>query len=150
MPDTATFKSVGLFQSTMNEETVRNVLTQHVDSPVEVGSYRGIDGIWAKVELDPRIDNSMRPTSLTITGSVVEEMKVRFVATTADEAAVIETLSAIEETTPAEGEVSAENHELSEGDELWPHIFYENLALSEAAKCLERIEAADLPTYGEP
>jgi hypothetical protein len=137
----------------MNEETVRRVLTDHVDSPVEAGSYRGIGGIWAKVDLDPRIDNSMRPTSLSLTGSVVDEMKVRFVATTAPEAAAIETLSAIEELTPADGEVSAENHELSDGEELWPHIYYEDLALSEAATCLEIIEDEDLPVYertGEP
>ena len=132
----------------MNEETVRRVLTDHVDSPVEVGSYRGIDGVWAKIDLDPRIDNSMRPTSLSLTDAVVDEMKVRFVATTAPEAAVMETLTAIEAKTPADGEVSAENHELSEGSELWPHIYYEDLALSEAAKCLEIIEEEDLPVYG--
>ena len=133
----------------MNEETVRRVLTDHVDSPVEVGSYRGIDGVWAKIELDPRIDNSMRPTSLSLTDAVVDEMKVRFVATTAPEVAVIETLAAIEAKTPADGDVSAENHELSEGSELWPHIYYENLALTEAAECLEIIENEDLPVYEE-
>lgn len=132
----------------MNEETVRRVLTDHVDSPVEVGSYRGIGGMWAKIHLDPRIDNSMRPTSLSLTDAVVDEMKVRFVATTAPETAVVETLGAIEAKTPAAGAVSAENHDLSEGSELWPHIYYENLALSEAAACLERIESEDLPVYG--
>jgi hypothetical protein len=74
-------------------------------------------------------------------------MKVRFVATRAPEAAVMETLGAIEAKTPADGEVSAENHELSEGSELWPHIYYENLALTEAAACLEIIENEDLPVY---
>ena len=131
----------------MSEETVRTVLTQHLDSPVEVGTYRGIDGVWAKVELDPRIDNSMRPTSLSCTGTVVDEMKVRFVATTVDRERVIDTLETLEALTPSAGEVSAENHELSEADELWPHILYENLALSEAAKCLEILEDEPLPTY---
>jgi hypothetical protein len=131
----------------MNEETVRQVLTEHVDSPVEVGTYRGVDGLWAKVELDPRIDNSMRPTSLSCTGSVVDEMKVRFVATTAPASAVVETLGAMEAKTPADGEVSAENHDLADGEELWPHIYYVDLALSEAAACLEIIENEDLPVY---
>jgi len=131
----------------MNEETVRQVLSKHVDSPVEAGTYRGVGGTWAKVKLDPRIDNSMRPTSLSCTGSVVDEMKVRFVATTAPKAAVLKTLGEMEATTPADGEVSAENHDLSEGEELWPHIYYEDLALSEAAKCLEIIENEDLPVY---
>jgi hypothetical protein len=114
---------------------------------VEVGTYRGVDGVWAKVELDPRIDNSMRPTSLSCSGSVVEEMKVRFVATTAPKSAVVETLGAMEAKTPADGEVSAENHDLADGEELWPHIYYEDLALSEAAACLEIIENEDLPVY---
>jgi hypothetical protein len=57
-----------------NEETVWQVLTERVDSPVEVGTYRGVDGVWATVELDPRIDNSMRPTSLSCTGSAVDEI----------------------------------------------------------------------------
>jgi len=131
----------------MDEETVRRVLTDHVNSPVEVGTYRGVDGLWAKVELDPRIDNSMRPTSLSCSGSVVDEMKVRFVATTAPKAAVLATLRDIEAKTHVEGAVSAENHELSEGEELWPHIYYEGLALSEAAKALSVIEGEDLPTY---
>jgi len=131
----------------MDEETVRRVLTDHVNSPVEVGTYRGVDGVWAKVELDPRIDNSMRPTSISCSGSVVDEMKVRFVATTAPKSAVIETLRAMEAETNADGEVSAENHDLAEGQELWPHIYYEDLALSEAAKVLSVIEGEDLPTY---
>ncbi|MEF8979267.1 MAG: hypothetical protein V5A39_10410 [Haloarculaceae archaeon] len=131
----------------MTEETVRKVLTQALDSPVEVGSYRGIDGVWAKVNLDPRIENSTRPTSLSCSGTTVDEMKVRFVATTASEEAVLEMLRDLEAVTPASGEVSAENHRLSEGDELWPHILYEELALSEAVKCLRAIETEPLPTY---
>lgn len=131
----------------MTEETVRTVLRQALDSPVEAGSYRGIDGVWAKVELDPRIENSTRPTSLSCSGTTVDEMKVRFVATTADEEAVIETLRDLEAVTPASGEVSAENHTLSAGEELWPHILYEGLALSEAVKCLRAIEKEPLPTY---
>jgi hypothetical protein len=133
----------------MNEETVRRVLAEHIDSPVEVGSYRGIDGMWVKVRLDPRIENTMRPTSLSLSGATVDEMKVRFVATTAEKDAVMAALAEIEALTPADGEVSAENHELSEADELWPHIYYENLALSEAADCLEIIEDEPLPTYRE-
>jgi hypothetical protein len=133
----------------MDEETVQQVLADRIDSPIEVGSYRGIDGVWVKVRLDPRIDNTMRPTSLSLSGATVNEMKVRFVATTADCEAVLDALADIEAETPADGEVSAENHELSEGEELWPHIYYENLALSEAAECLARIESADLPTYRE-
>jgi hypothetical protein len=133
----------------MNEETVRRVLAEHIESPIEVGSYRGIDGLWVKIRLDPRIENTMRPTSLSLSGSMVDEMKVRFVATTADEDVVMDALAEIEALTPSDGEVSAENHELSEDDELWPHIYYENLALSEAADCLEIIEDEPLPTYRE-
>lgn len=133
----------------MSAETVRKILTRTLDSPVEVGTYRGVEGIWAKVELDPRIDNSMRPTSLACTGTAVDEMKVRFVATTADSAAVVETLAELEALTPADGEVSADNHELSATDELWPHIFYEDLALSEAVACLEVLEDEPLPSYGD-
>jgi hypothetical protein len=133
----------------MNEETVRAVLAEHVDSPIEVGSYRGIDGVWVKIRLDPRIENTMRPTSLSLSGPMVDEMKVRFVATTAEKATVMDALASIEELTPADGEVSAENHELSEADELWPHIYYENLPLSEAANCLGIIEDEPLPTYEE-
>jgi hypothetical protein len=131
----------------MTEETVRNVLTQALDSPVEVGTYRGIDGVWAKIELDPRIENSTRPTSLSCSGTTVDEMKIRFVASTADERAVLGELRELEAVTPAEGEVSAENHTLSEGDELWPHILYEGLALSEAVRCLRAIENEPLPRY---
>ena len=131
----------------MNADTVRKVLTQALDSPVEVGEYRGIDGVWATIGLDPRIENSTRPTSLSCSGSTVDEMKVRFVATTADEEAVVETLRNLEALTPAEGDVSAENHTLSADDELWPHILYEQLALSEAAKVLQAIEDEPLPTY---
>jgi hypothetical protein len=134
----------------MDEQTVRRVLADHVESPVEVGSYRGIDGLWVKIDLDPRIENTMRPTSLSLSGATVEEMKVRFVATTAAQETVVDALTDIEALTPAEGEVSAENHELSAADELWPHIFYENLALSEAADCLETIEDEPLPTYRPP
>ena len=133
----------------MNEETVRRVLAEHIESPIEVGSYRGIDGLWVKIRLDPRIENTMRPTSLSLSGSMVDEMKVRFVATTADRDVVMDALAEIEALTPSDGEVSAENHELSEDDELWPHIYYENLALSEAADCLEIIEDEPLPTYRE-
>ncbi|MEF8785069.1 MAG: hypothetical protein V5A45_03985 [Haloarculaceae archaeon] len=133
----------------MNEETVRTVLAEHVDSPIEVGSYRGIDGVWVKIRLDPRIENTMRPTSLSLSGPMVDEMKVRFVATTAGKDTVMDALASIEELTPADGEVSAENHELSEVDELWPHIYYEKLPLSEAAKCLGIIEDEPLPTYEE-
>ena len=133
----------------MNEETVRRVLSEHVDSPMEVGSYRGIEGIWVKIDLDPRIENTMRPTSLSLSGATVEEMKVRFVATTADPERVLADLADIEALTPADGEVSAENHDLSAADEFWPHIFYENLALSEAGDCLEIIEDEPLPSYGE-
>jgi len=128
-------------------DTVRKVLNHYLESSVEVGTYRGVDGVWAKVELDPRIDNSMRPTSLACDGTVVEEMKVRFVATTADRETVLATLAELEALTQADGEVSAENHELSAADELWPHILYEHLALSEAANCLAVIEAEPLPTY---
>jgi hypothetical protein len=131
----------------MNEETVRQVLAEHVDSPVDVGSYRGIDGVWVKVRLDPRIENTMRPTSLSLSGATVDEMKVRFVATTAEKQLVIDALTEIESLTPSDGEVSAENHDLSEANELWPHIYYENLALSEAADCLGIIEDEPLPTY---
>ncbi|MEF8854451.1 MAG: hypothetical protein V5A24_03005, partial [Haloarculaceae archaeon] len=129
----------------MSADTVRKALESQLESSVEVGTYRGVEGVWAKVELDPRIDNSMRPTSLACEGTVVEEMKVRFVATTAPRATVVETLSELESLTPAAGEVSAENHDLAEGEELWPHIRYEHLALSEAAKCLATIEAEPLP-----
>jgi hypothetical protein len=131
----------------MSAETVRNVLVDRLDSPVEVGTYRGVEGIWAKIELDPRIENDMRPTSLACTGTTVDEMKVRFVATTADRERVVDALADLEGRTPAEGEVSAENHDLSDDDELWPHILYTNLALSEAARCLRIIEAEPLPTY---
>ncbi len=131
----------------MGEDIVRRVLERELESPVEVGTYRGVEGVWAKVELDPRIDNSMRPTSLACDGTTVEEMKVRFVATTADHDAVVATLSALADTAPAAGAVSAENHELAEGDELWPHIQYEHLALSEAATVLAAIEAEQLPNY---
>jgi hypothetical protein len=61
----------------------------------------------------------------------------------------MDALTSIEVLTPADGEVSAENHELSEVDELWPHIYYEKLPLSEAAKCLGIIEDEPLPTYEE-
>jgi len=132
----------------MSEETVREVLTDRLDSPVEVGSYRGIGGLWAKVELDPRIENSMRPTSLSLDGTLVEEMKVRFVATTAAGETVREHLHDLEASTPAEGLVAADDHDLADGDELWPHIYYEGLALSEAARCLEILEAEPLPSYG--
>ena len=131
----------------MAEETVRSVLEHHLDSPVEVGTYRGVAGVWAKIDLDPRIDNSMRPTSLALDGTTVEEMKVRFVATTADEATVRAKLSALEALTPAAGEVSAENHDLAADDEVWPHIFYETLALSEAASVLATLEAEQLPAF---
>jgi hypothetical protein len=131
----------------MSAETVRKALTGKFDSPVEVGTYRGVDGVWAKVELDPRIDNSMRPTSLACDGTTVEEMKVRFVATTAARATVLATLEDLAALTPAAGEVSAENHDLSAADELWPHIRYEGLALSEAATCLAILEAEPLPAY---
>jgi hypothetical protein len=131
----------------MSAETVRKVLENRLESPVEVGTYRGVEGVWAKVELDPRIDNSMRPTSLACDGTTVEEMKVRFVATEADEDVVLEALEALAAKTPAAGEVSAENHDLSEGEELWPHILYEHLALSEAAKVLATLEAEPLPSY---
>jgi hypothetical protein len=131
----------------MSEETVRTVLTQTLDSPVEVGTYRGIDGVWVKVELDPRIENSTRPTSLSCSGTTVDEMKVRFVASTADRETIVETLRDLAAVTPADGEVSAENHRLSESEELWPHILYEGLALSEAVTCLRAIEREPLPTY---
>ena len=131
----------------MSADTVRDVLEGRLDSPVEVGTYRGVDGIWAKVELDPRIDNDMRPTSLSCSGTTVDEMKVRFVATTGDKETVFAALAHLEARTPAPGEVSAENHDLSADDELWPHIFYENLALSEAGRCLEVLEAEPLPNY---
>jgi len=133
----------------MHESTVQTVLAEHIDSPIEVGSYRGIDGVWVKIRLDPRIDNSMRPTSLALSGSVVDEMKIRFVATTADKAAVVAELAEIEALTPAEGTVSAENHDLSAVDELWPHIYYEDVALSAAADCLGIIEDEPLPTYSD-
>ena len=131
----------------MSEAIVRKVLTRELDSPVEVGTYRGADGVWAKVELDPRIDDSMRPTSLALDGTTVEEMKVRFVATAAAEETVLAALAELEALAPAEGEVSAENHELSAADEVWPHIYYEGLALSEAAKILATLEAEPLPAY---
>ncbi|MFT4923864.1 MAG: hypothetical protein ACI8XM_003096 [Haloarculaceae archaeon] len=131
----------------MSAETVREVLAQHVDSPIEVGTYRGVEGVWAKIDLDARIDNSMRPTSLTCTGTVVDEMKVRFVATTAEKDCVLEKLAEIEAPTPADGEVSAEDHDLSGDDELWPHIYYEELSLTQAAKVLSIIEDQPLPVY---
>jgi hypothetical protein len=131
----------------MSEETIRNVLRQALDSPVEVGSYRGIDGVWAKIELDPRIENSTRPTSLSCTGTTVDEMKIRFVAATTDEETILGTLRDLEAITPADGEVSAENHTLSAGEELWPHILYEGLELPEAVQCLRAIEREPLPTY---
>ena len=134
----------------MNEETVRRVLEEHIDSPIEVGRYRGIDGLWVKIRLDPRIENTMRPTSLSLSGATVDEMKVRFVAATADRESVMEALADIEALTPADGEISAENHELSAADEFWPHIYYETLSLSEAADCLEIIEDEPLPTYRRP
>lgn len=131
----------------MSEETVRAVLHSRLDSPTEVGSYRGVEGTWAKVELDPRIENDMRPTSLSCTGTTVDEMKVRFVATTGDPETATAALSRLEARTPARGAVSAENHDLSAADEYWPHIFYESLALSEAVECLEVLESEPLPTY---
>ncbi len=131
----------------MTEETVRQVLTDALDSPVEVGEYRGVDGIWAQVELDPRTDYDRRPTSLACRGTTVREMKVRFVATTADREAVLEALGVLEAVTPTDGKLSAENHALSEGEEVWPHILYETLALSEAASCLQAIERASLPQF---
>jgi hypothetical protein len=131
----------------MSEETVRSVLTDRLDSPVEVGTYRGVDGVWANVRLDPRIDSSMRPTSLSLTGTVVDEMKVRFVATDAAKERVLATLSELEALTDADGEVTAERHDLADDDERWPHIFYENLALSEVVSVLETLEDEPLPTY---
>jgi hypothetical protein len=129
----------------MSEETIRTVLTDALDSPVEVGAYRGVAGVWAQVELDPRTDYDQRPTSLACCGTTVRELKVRFVATTADREAVLAALRDVESVTPANGEVSAENHALSEGEELWPHILYETLALSEATSVLRAIEHEPLP-----
>jgi len=131
----------------MSEETVRKVLTDALDSPVEVGEYRGVEGVWAQVEVDPRADYDQRPTSLACRGTTVRELKVRFAATTADEETVLAALHDIETATPADGEVSAENHELSAGEELWPHILYETLALSEAAAVLRAIEREPLPQF---
>jgi hypothetical protein len=130
----------------MTAETVREVLNEALDCRVEVGTYRGVEGIWARIELDPRADYDQRPTSLACNATTVEEMKVRFVATTADEDAVVAALRDLEAATPATGEVSAKNHELSEDEQLWPHILYENLALSEAAAVLSAIESEPLPT----
>ena len=132
----------------MSVDAVRDALERRLESAVEVGTYRGVDGIWAKVELDPRITNSMRPTSLACDGTRVEEMKVRFRATTADRDIVIATLGDLEALTPADGAVSAENHELSAADEWWPHIFYEDLPLATAVQCLVVLEGEPLPTYG--
>ena len=131
----------------MSEETVRTVLTDAVESPVEVGTYRGVDGVWVKADLDPRVDNSMRTTSLALTGTTVDELKVRFVATTAPRETVLEALADIEAATQPDGTVSAENHDLATGEEVWPHILYENLALSEAVSCLRAIEEKPLPTF---
>lgn len=138
---------MGLIDPAVSVETVRKTLQDRLESPVEVGSYRGVEGTWAKVELDPRIDNDMRPTSLSLTGTTVDEMKVRFVATTGDRETAVAALSRLESRTPATGVVSAENHDLSESDEFWPHIFYENLTLSEAVRCLEVLEGEALPGY---
>ncbi len=131
----------------MSEETVRSALTDALDSPVEVGEYRGVEGVWAQVEIDPRADYEQRPTSLACRGTTVRELKVRFVATTADEETVLAALRDLEAATPADGEVSAENHTLSADDELWPHILYTNLALSEAASVLGTIESEPLPRF---
>jgi len=131
----------------MSEETVRSVLTDALDSPVEVGEYRGVEGVWAQVEIDPRADYEQRPTSLACRGTTVRELKVRFVATTAAEEAVLAALRDLEAVTPADGEVSAENHTLSADDELWPHILYRDLALSEAASVLGTIEREPLPRF---
>ena len=131
----------------MSVDIVRETLQERLESPVEVGSYRGVEGTWAKVHLDPRIDNDMRPTSLSLTGTTVDEMKVRFVATTGDRETAVAALSRLESRTPATGEVSAENHDLSESEEFWPHIFYEDLTLSEAVRCLEVLETETLPAY---
>ncbi len=131
----------------MSEETIRQVLTDTLDSPVEVGEYRGVEGVWAQVEVDPRADYEERPTSLACRGTTVRELKVRFVATTADEGTVLSALRDVESATPAVGEVSAENHALSAGEELWPHILYTDLALSEAASVLRAIEREPLPRF---
>ena len=129
----------------MSEETIRQALTEALDSPVEVGEYRGVEGVWAQVEIDPRTDYENRPTSLACRGTTVRELKVRFVATTADREGVLAALENIESGTPVDGEVSAENYELSAGEELWPHILYETLALSEATSVLRAIEHEPLP-----
>jgi hypothetical protein len=131
----------------MGEKTVRQVLGDALDSPVEVGEYRGVEGVWAQVEVDPRADYEHRPTSLACHGTTVRELKVRFVATTADEGAVLAALQEVEAVTPADGEVSAENHTLSTDDELWPHILYTDLALSTAASVLQAIEREPLPRF---
>ncbi|PSQ32550.1 hypothetical protein BRD09_03235 [Halobacteriales archaeon SW_10_68_16] len=131
----------------MSEERIRQVLTDRLDSPVEVGEYRGVEGVWAQVEIDPRANYEERPTSLACRGTSVRELKVRFVAATAEEATVLSALRDIEAVTPADGGVSAENHALSEGEELWPHILYEDLPLSEAASVLRAIEREPLPRF---
>jgi len=131
----------------MSEQRVRSVLTDTLDSPVEVGEYRGVEGVWAQVEIDPRADYDQRPTSLACRETTVRELKVRFVATPADEETVLAALRDIETATPADGEVSAENHELSAGEKLWPHILYEDLTLSQAASVLRAIEQEPLPRF---
>ncbi len=131
----------------MSGETIRTVLAEALDSPVEVGEYRGVEGVWAQVEIDPRADYERRPTSLACRGAAVRELKVRFVATTADEEAVLAALREVEAATSADGEVSAENHTLSAGEELWPHVLYTDLALSEAASALRTIEGDPLPRF---
>lgn len=131
----------------MTVDTIRRVLTDAIDSPVEAGEYRGVDGVWAQVELDPRTDYAERPTSLACSGTTVREMKVRFVATTADRETVLGALADVEAVTPVEGDISAKDHALSEGDQLWPHILYEDLSLSTAAACLRAIEREPLPKF---
>jgi hypothetical protein len=131
----------------MSAETTRRVLTEALDSPVEVGEYRGVAGVWAQVAIDPRADYGRRPTSLACRQTTVRELKVRFVATTADEDRVLAALHDLEAVTPAEGEVSAANHTLSADEELWPHILYTDLALSEAASVLQAIEQEPLPRF---
>lgn len=131
----------------MGENTVRSVLERRLDSPVEVGSYRGVDGVWAKVKLDPRVEYSMRPTSLSCDGRHVTEMKVRFLASSAPAETVLATLADLESLTAEDGEVSAENHELSADDEVWPHIQYEDLDIAAAASVIATLESEPLPTY---
>lgn len=131
----------------MTAESVRRTLSDAIDSPLEVGEYRGVDGVWAQVEIDPRADYGKRPTSLACAGSTVREMKVRFVATSADRETVHDALADIEAVTPAAGEISAKNHALSEGDQFWPHVLYEDLPLSTAAACLRAIEREPLPKF---